>query len=45
VGVGQPELGGVFDRDQALIGRDRSREDAEQRRLSAAGAGANGYGR
>ncbi len=30
----EPELGGVFDRDDALVLRDEAREDVQERRLS-----------
>ena len=35
VGLGEAELGGVFDRDEPLLVRDGTREDAEQRGLAA----------
>ena len=37
----QAELGRVFDRDQALLVRDERGQDAEERRLAAAGATAD----
>jgi hypothetical protein len=41
----QPQLGGVLDRDDALLARDRPRERVQRRRLARAGPAAHENGR